>query len=137
VPDRAFVSGSFGYVGGVTSTTTIAISNTEDVPLFQSERRWTGSAAPAYKFTVPNGEYEVTLKFAERGAPGPGSRVFTVKIEGVTVLSSFDIFAAAGSKNTAVERTFTTTVNHGVLHIAFVKMIGLPRLSAIAVIAKQ
>jgi hypothetical protein len=40
-----------------------------------------------------------------------GKRVFTVAINGSTVLSSFDIYAAAGATKKALVRAFTATAD--------------------------
>ena len=73
-PIGAYATGGFGYVGGMTSTTTIVVPNSPDVPLFQRDRYWTASAAPGYRFTVPNGRYEVTLRFVETAFNSAGRR---------------------------------------------------------------
>jgi len=49
-----------GSNGGETSSTTHAIANTPDPTLYQTDRYGDFS----YQFTVPNGAYSVTLKFA-------------------------------------------------------------------------
>jgi hypothetical protein len=51
--------------------------------------------------------HTVRLHFAETYWNTVGSRVFTVKINDVTVLSNFDIRAAAGAVNKAIDRAFT------------------------------
>ena len=43
-----------------------------------------------------NGTYQVTLKMVEDWATAAGQRKFDVRIEGKTVLTGFDIFAACG-----------------------------------------
>jgi len=60
-----------------------------------------------YQFSVPNGMYTVNLKFAEIFWTNTGQRVFDVLINGQTVLSRFDIVAAAGAAFTAVDKSFT------------------------------
>jgi len=91
--------GSWGYIGGVMTTTTAAIANTTDPFLYQSEHYWTASAQPGYVFTAPNGQYEVTLKFVETPLDGANIRKFDVRLQGVVVLSAYDISPtlAAGS----------------------------------------
>jgi len=53
----------------------------------------------------------VTLYFEESFWTGAGQRTFNVAINGATVLTAFDIFAAAGGANRAIARTFNTTTN--------------------------
>jgi hypothetical protein len=107
-----------------------AIDSTTDDPLYQSER-W---GMTAYRFTVPNGLYQVVLKFAEIYQWATvGSRVFDVKIEGKAALTSFDIMAATGGRYKALDYETTATVQDGVLDIEFVRRTGNPKISAIAV----
>ena len=69
-PDQAYQQGSWGYVGGKTYSTGSAIANTTDDPLYQKVRY----ANFRYQFDVPNGEYEVTLYFAEISHKSVGRR---------------------------------------------------------------
>ncbi len=131
--DQAFATGSWGYVGTSTGTYTVtnAIAGTTDDQLYQTER----NNMTQYRFTVPNGTYQVTLKFSENFFSAAGKRVFDVQLEGTTVLRSFDIFKEAGNlRFKAVDRTFTTTVSDGVLNIAFTAIVEKPKISAVAVI---
>jgi len=123
-------------VGGATYATTAAIANTVDDPLYQSERYWGSGATPGYRFTVPNGQYSVTLKFDEIYRTTAGRRVFGVRIEGVTVLSAYDTFLAAGGKDVAApDEVFTVNVSDGELGIDFVLIPGYdsPKVNAIHV----
>src|SRR5262249_28666224 len=92
------------FSGGSTFATTAAITGTTDPTLHKPER-W----APGFQntFTVPAGSYSVTLKYAEIFFTAAGQRVFNVNINGTAVQTNFDIFAAAGAANKAVDRTFT------------------------------
>ncbi len=115
--DHAYSAGSWGYdtIYGSASTAS-AIAGTSDDALYQSYNlfnNWTG-----YKFDVANGTYQVTLKMVEDWANAAGQRKFDVRIEGTTVLSAFDIFAACGAF-TACDRTFTATVGDGQLNVQF------------------
>ena len=56
------------------------------------------------------GEYVVRLGFAAPPGDTPGSRVFTVRLNGEPVLESFDIAAEAGGVDRAVWKEFTTTL---------------------------
>ena len=55
-----------------------------------------------------------------------------VSLEGAIVDPALDVYALAG-KATALDRTYTATVNDGVLNIGFVKVTGNPMVSAIEV----
>ena len=69
-----------------------------------------------YSIPVANGDYQVFLKMAEIQFNEIGSRVFDVSIEGTQVISGIDLYAVAGHDLTH-DRTFSTTVNDGVLAI--------------------
>jgi chitinase len=126
--DKAFATGSWGYVSGVTKSSSTAVSGTVDDLLYQKYRE----SMTEYKFTVPNGQHQVKLRFAEFSATAAGRRVMRVTLEGAIVESALDVYALAG-KAIALDRTYTATVNDGVLNIGFVKVTGNPMVSAIEV----
>jgi hypothetical protein len=98
--------------------------------LYQSERYGPFS----YQFKVPNGSYNVLLKFAEIYWTQTGQRIFSVAINGTQVLTNFDIVAAAGAPFTAVDKTFPVTVTNGLVTIQFIPgSVDLPKVSAIEV----
>jgi hypothetical protein len=92
------------FTGGSTNGNTNAITGTSDAKLYQNER-W-GNPGFTYTFDVPAGSYQVTLKFAEIFDATPGQRIFNVSINGTQVLTNFEIFAAAGGMNRAIDRVF-------------------------------
>ena len=106
-----------GFTGGGTSSTTASISNTPDQALYQGERHGVFS----YQFAVPNGTYNVTLKFSENYWTSAGKRIFGVVINGAQVLSNFDIVAAAGAPFTALDKTFVVSVTGGTITIQFLQ----------------
>ena len=126
--DQAYTAGSWGYtVAGTANTVADAIAGTTDDILYDNER-W--NSTMGYTFDgLPDGTYQVTLKFAElwygiagRGGTttGVGGREFNVAIDGTQVLTNFDVFAAAGDKaDYAVDETFSVTVSGGELTINF------------------
>lgn len=64
--------------------------------------------------------YTLRLHFAELYLSAPGSRLFDVSINGTQVLTNFDIFAAAGAKDTATVQQLTTHADRrGRLTITF------------------
>jgi hypothetical protein len=107
---------TFGWVGrSGTQKTNHDIAGTDDDGLFRDLRE----GATGYRFTVPEGAYQVQLDFAELKAKKPLERVFGVALEGDTVIASLDVFDAAGGKETALQRTFVVTVADGLLDIDF------------------
>jgi beta-xylosidase/chitodextrinase len=111
------------FSGGTTysNTNTIdtsAVSSAVPAAVFQSERYG------PFTYTVPGltagGPYVVTLYFAETYLSAAGARLFDVAINGAKVLSSFDIYAAAGAQNKAVAQSFNATADgSGQVTIAF------------------
>jgi len=135
--DKPFTAGGWGNLGGMTYQTAGAIAGTTDAPLYQTERYWAESAAPGYRFTVPNGAYQVTLKFAEIYRTKPNIRRFNVTIEGNAVLTDYDPFVTAGGANKAApDVVVTAPVSDGTLDIGFIRLPGYdaPKVSAIAVV---
>lgn len=138
--DQPFVAGSPGAWGYEDAPPPVApsgtqavsnpIGNTTEPGLYQSNRY--GMAA--YKFAVPSGSYRVTLRFAELYYWYEQARLFDVRIEGQTVLSSVDILREAGGQYKAREYTFTTTVNDGLLVIDFVARKSAPIINAISIV---
>jgi len=85
--------------------------------IFQTGRfdRATGTDM-VWTLPVPSaGRYTVRLYFAETYWSARGKRVFSVKINGVSVLTSFDIVAAAGAPKKGIVRTFTVDTSGPIL----------------------
>ena len=119
------------FSGGNLFGTTNSISKTSDFQLYQTERFGSFS----YHFSVPNGSYNVVLKFAEIYFPAPGERIFNVAINGTQVLTNFDIVSAAGGPLTAIDKTFPVTVNNGAITIQFITgPANWPKVSAISLV---
>jgi hypothetical protein len=131
--DRAWAAGGFGYVGQSSSqSTNRAIANTLDDPLYKDLR----SRMVEYRFDgLPNGVYEVDLRFAEITNTRPGRHLFDVIIEGNTVLPAFDIAAEVGSF-AADDKVFFVVVTDGQLNIRFIRRTGFgdPIVNAIQVV---
>ena len=110
----AFVADAW-FSGGSTYSTTNAIDTSQIVgavppqAVFQSERYG------EFTYTIPNrtpgSAQTVTLHFQESFWTAAGQRTFNVAINGATVLTAFDIFAAAGGANRAISRSYTTTAS--------------------------
>ena len=92
--DQAYKTGSFGFIGSEAkqiSTLRNALGTLDD-PLFQTM----AEGLTAYKFDVPDGDYEIELRFAEPKFKDAGERIFSVKINGQTVLENLDLAGRVG-----------------------------------------
>jgi hypothetical protein len=126
-PTGALVGSSQTYSTSSWAGTPPEIDNTDDDPLYRTERYGTDFG---YNVSVAeSGTYKVTLRFAEiyQGTPPDsdpdadqtGQRVFDVTTEGQTVLDDYDVYAEAGDSLTAVDETYAVEVTNGTLNIGF------------------
>jgi ABC-type transporter MlaC component len=116
------------FSGGNAGTMGVAINNTTDDLLYQTER-W---GASTYNIPLPNGNYNLTLKFAETYWSAAGRRVFDVAVGGTTMVSNLDIYARAG-KNNAYDLVLPVTVTNGTLNIRFLNKVDNAKICAIKV----
>jgi subtilisin family serine protease len=115
--DKQFSAGGWGYVyrGSVDSTSN-AIAGTDEDSLYKNSRRGTNE----YRFdNVPNGVYEVELRFAEIRPLNANKRLFDVTAEDQMVLAAYDIAGRVGNY-AADDRSFLVTVTDGQLNIKVV-----------------
>jgi hypothetical protein len=87
--------------GNVATFPNSAMADTEEDTLYQTVI-WNVSA---YHLKVPNGTYNVTLKFCEPHYNEPGKRVFSVKLQDKKVIDKLDIFAKVGKKKHWITRS--------------------------------
>ncbi|MFH5823759.1 glycoside hydrolase family 2 TIM barrel-domain containing protein [Georgenia sp. AZ-5] len=153
--DREYKPGSYG---AVTSDFTAGygwmknnwVNDSDEDPLYQTYRK----GMSAYRFDVPDGTYEVTLRFAEITsagdtggdgtavpAPAPdgtvqvpvGWRVFDVAVNGTALETGLDLVAKVGQHAPYnVTTTVTASGGHGI-EIGFTAVKNLPVVSAIDV----
>jgi hypothetical protein len=100
------------------------IWRTQDPDFYRSSRQG------QFRYAIPlkKGIYELRLHFAETvydpestGSGGEGSRLMTVRANGKTLLTRFDVAADAGASRTADVKVFTdiTPAPDGLLHLEF------------------
>jgi hypothetical protein len=116
------------YRGGESRATDQKVRKTNDQPLYQTGR----AGAFSYSIPMPQGAYEVTLKFVEPAWSAKRSRVFDVFIEGIRVVKQLDLFAVAG-KNNAYDLSFKVKVTDGALDLDFLPLTGEATVNAILV----
>ena len=116
------------------SVDTSAVSSPAPMAVYQSER------AGEFIYSIPNltagTNYTVRLHFAENYWTSSGKRLFNVTINGTRVLSDFDILAAAGGRNKAIVKSFSTAANsQGRIVIQFsLGSLDRPKVSGIEVL---
>lgn len=132
IVDGGYVSGGNTYTNS-NAINTSNVSNPAPQEVYQSERY-----GNSFTYTIPGltaGQtYTVRLHFAEIYWSTPNTRIFNVAINGAQVLSNFDIFAAAGGKNIAIVKSFSTTANGaGQIVIAFTTIKDNAKISGIEI----
>jgi hypothetical protein len=103
--DQFFSGGTARTVTNTINTTGLA--NAAPQAVYQNERF--GNVTYTIPSLVASAKYTVRLHFAELFQTASGKRVFNVAINGTTVLTNFDIFAATGAAFKATLRDFTAT----------------------------
>ncbi len=121
----------YGWTTGQATSVSNPITNTANATLYQSQRYANGFT---YRFLLPNGDYVVTLGFAETYVTGPHQRVFSVGINGVTLIPALDVFSAAGGAFLAYDRALTATVTTGQMSIDFAAADGAAFVSSVHVL---
>ncbi len=103
------------FSGGSAISTTAAIDTSQIPAPAPPQAVYQSGRAGVSKYTidglVPNAPYRVQLHFAETQFNAPGQRQFNVSINNKPVLTNFDILAAAGAKNKAIEESFTVNAD--------------------------
>lgn len=154
VPGKEYSNNSWGSVAGkafklpkgqLPYGTDKNIKGTEDDPVFQTQL--TGIAA--YVLDVPDGNYSISLCFAELlGGKVEGmvynltdgdrteqasKRIFSVMVNDTTVLEALDIAKEAGSATALVKTIHAKAANGKGISITFKAMEGEPVLNALQV----
>lgn len=131
--DRGFLGSSYA--------TQLAdnIGGTPDPELYKTFRVANVGGSFAYQLEVPGpGNYKVRLRNCESWVNGAGQRLFHVNINGQRVLENYDIFADAGGKFIAKDRTFTVAaVQDGgkwAITIQFQSIIENPKIHGIEIL---
>lgn len=120
--DQRHANGSWGYVQkGKTDSTNRTIGGTPDQPLFRTQR----INPYGYRFdNVPNGTYQIELRFAELDSRQRiGERLFDVIAEDSLLLPAHDIVYEVGTLH-AESRTFFLDVTDGRMDIRLIPRAG-------------
>ena len=136
---QTFIADQYS-VGGDLFDNDMPIEGTNDDVLYQTER----FGSMSYEIPVPvAGEYDIRLHFAELffGLPGPGSgggvgsRIFTVVIEGNSVLTSFDILSEVAPATALAKELDNVSITDGFASIEFISETQSPKISGIEILS--
>jgi len=120
------------YSGGQQFYTSYGAASTSDPLLFRTAR--VGLYGDfSYAIPVANGEYGVTLRFAEIQYWVAGQRIFNVSINNQTVLSNFDVLAQTGGPQRAIDRQFPVSVTNGQITIQLTRVVAEPALNGLEI----
>ena len=112
-----FVQGGGTYTSSA-PVSTAGITNPAPQAVYQSERY--GNFTYTLTGLTPSASYTLRLHFAEIYWNSAGARVFNVTANKQSLISNFDIFAAAGGTNKAIVKSFTTVADpSGTVTIVF------------------
>jgi len=130
--DQMYVSGGWVRLAAP-HTATPRPSSAQTMRRSTKPRWWDGDGG--YRATVPNGTYQVALRFAEIYQPAViGSRILDVRVEGVVMRANVDVMYAVG-KYRAYDLTFSNVVvADGVLNLDLLRRAGSPAVSAIEIV---
>jgi len=119
-PDTNYITGS--------STTSTTSQYTFANPIYQTARYGNMN----YSFKVSNGNYFVTLKFAEILEKKSKSRVFNALVNGKRVISNLDLVKKVGAGK-PYDVTIPVTVSNGTISIQFVSLKGSAQINGIQI----
>jgi len=132
--DQPYRTGGFGFVGGDAAQfpRDLPVMGATQTPIYITYRR----GIQGYRFDVPDGDYELELRFADPTAVAIGERVFDIAINGQPAVTALDLVAEAGTGH-AVPITVLAESSAGQgLNITFTARQGQPILSGIRVRAR-
>lgn len=100
-----------------------------DDPLFQTMRE----NLSGYRFSVPDGIYEIELRFVEPKFKGNGQRVFDVEINGQTFLKNFDLVRESVFMQALIKKFRVSAENNSGVRSGFQALKDKPILSGVKV----
>ncbi|EHQ24422.1 glycoside hydrolase family 2 sugar binding [Mucilaginibacter paludis DSM 18603] len=153
-PDQPYQKGSWGFIGGVPYAVNNgrqsygsdkAISGTANDPVFQTQQL----GITQYRLDVPNGNYEITMDFAElmgsktkdlaynlsrsAGSQQSADRVFDVYINDKLTLEDFNIAEQYGKARAVSKKMQLVVTDDNGIRILFRAKKGEPVLNALQV----
>jgi hypothetical protein len=126
-PIQPFGSGPGGSTAAFTAQ--MAGASEAEQPVYRDVRYNTDG----YTLDLPNGTYDVTLKFCEPHYDAPGLRVFGVKVQGQVLAEKLDLFATAGKNKAHDLSARAVKIADGKLKIEFPRVVEFPLIAGIVV----
>jgi hypothetical protein len=125
LPDQGFADGE------TTERPDVAIANTDEPRLYQSERY----SMTKFSRELPNGKYTVRLHFCETydGITDKGQRVFSFNVAG-REFKDFDLWVQAGGFLRAYVESVPVEITAGKLEITFTENIEHPQINALEIL---
>jgi PKD repeat protein len=115
--DQRYYGGSWGWATvSSTGRTKQPIENTADDPLYQEWRYNSFSGALLYRFTVRNGDFQVTTKHLEPYY-NDDRRVFDIVMENTVMTPAYRPYIASGGRYRADDEVHIVTVTDGILDL--------------------
>ena len=120
VADTDFTGGTTSSTGHVITTT--RVTHPAPAEVYQTAR--TAAAGMGFTYTIPNLKagrpYDVRLHFCDFASTAAGQRKFNVAINGTTVLTNYDVFAASSGQYFAIAEPFGAVASvTGSITVAF------------------
>jgi beta-galactosidase len=123
IGDRAWAN-----TGASVSVETLRnILGTNDEPIYQTMRE----GVTGYRFNVPDGRYEIEMRFVEPKFKAAGERVFDVAVNGQTALKGIDPAAESGHLKHLSRKLFVDATAGKGVEIDLISVRGMPIVSGI------
>jgi len=132
--DQNYTGGTAWDANGYSYAVDVSgVTNPAPQTAYQEQRY--GNMTYTFNNYLPGTNYLVRLHCMECCWNASGQRVFNVFINGVKVLSNFDIYAAAGAQNKAVIREIPATADvNGKIAVQFVNVVDNASICAIEIL---
>ncbi len=129
--DKYFSGGSVRTTSN--SITTSGVTNPASSAVYKNSR--TGTFSYVFPGMNAGASYSVRLHFCDTQSSGSGQRQFNVTINGMQVLTNYDIYALSGGSNIAIEEPFNAVGDaNGNVTVAFTPgAVGTPMVSGIEI----
>lgn len=122
--DAPYEPGGFGHIGGL-----VAFGPGQPADAPNASCRYENFA---YRFDCANGDYEVTLSFAEHWFDQPGQRIFSVLLNGQPVLTDLDLAKESGLGK-PFRKTFCVTAAEGRIDLTTTSTVNFALINAIEI----